>query len=728
MAVGLPVSLSDPAATFFREESGPGSRPSAANGAEAAYAKLPMSFVPNDGQFAGGVGYGARGIGYSVGLTPVEAMFHLSKSQRSDGGGRNPLDAAGEPNHRQPADNAIVSMQLLGADRSARPVVDDSLPGKANYIIGDDPGGWRQGVPTYGRVTYQAVYPGIDVTYHGNQGQFEYDFVVAPGADPSLVNLGFAGVQEVHLDARGDLVLKVEGGELRQHAPVIYQESLDGRVPVAGRFMVVDDGRVTFDVGAYDRTRPLVIDPTLSYSSFLGGAGFELGAGVAVDYQGSAYVVGATTSPDFPVTPGAFDTGHNGDRDGFVAKLTPDGSALVYATFLGGSNFDDTDSVAVDFRGNAYVRGATSSPDFPATPGAFDPTFNGGIDAYAAKLSPNGSSLGFSTFLGGANFDSGSGIAVDRRGAVYVPGITGSPEFPTTPGAFQTTFHGVGGPFPPPGPGDWDAFLTKLSPDGSRLEYSTFLGGSRLDVVFKVAVNVRGEAYVTGLTMSPDFPTTEGAFDRTVGGLFDAYVAKFNTDGSALAYSTLVGGSAPEGALSLAVDLRGSAIITGGTLSPDFPTTRGAFDPTFNGVRDVFVTKLSPDGSALAYSTFLGGAGDDQGSGVAVNLRGEVYVTGVTSSPDYPTTPDALATTLKGETDAFLTVLNRNGTGLAYSTYLGGAGADAGNGVSVDLRGSAYVAGETNSPDFPTTAGAFDPTFNGDADAFIVKISRLRGA
>ena len=727
VAIGLTVGLAALPSRFSRGGPGPNRSPSESKLTEGAYAKLPMSFVPNHGQMPEGISHGAQGLGYSLGLSPAEAVFAFS---RRDGASSPDGESPGLPGGRRWSDGtaheqALVRMQLLGADAAARPVAALPLPGKANFLLGDDPGSRRTDIPTYGKVTYQAVYPGVDVSYHGNQGQLEYDFVIAPGADPSVVGLGFAGVQRLHVDDGGELVLQVSGGELRHHAPVIYQDSTAGRTPVAGGFVIRQDGNIGFTVGGYDRTRTLVIDPTLAYSSYLGGVGFDSGLSIAVDYLGQAYVAGATSSPNFPTTPGAFDTSFNGfPLDAYVAKLNRDGSALLYSTFLGGNNRDDADAIAVDLRGNAYVRGVAQSPDFPTTPGAFDTSFNGSIDAYVAKLSPNGS-LVYLTFLGGAGFDSGSGIAVDRRGAAYVAGITGSPEFPTTPGAFDTTFHGVLSHAPPPfGSGDFDGYLTKLAPDGSRLEYSTLFGASGLEVGFEVEITPWGEAYVTGLSTSPDFPTTPGAYDRTLGGPYDPYVAKFNGAGSALLYSTFLGGSGPEGALGLAVDLWGSAYITGETPSPDFPTTPGAFDQTYNGDLDVYATKLTPDGSALAYSTFLGGGGHDGSSAVAVNYRGEAHVIGFTGSTDFPTTPDALATTRNGGSDAFLTRLTPNGAALGYSTYLGGSGHDSAQDVSVDLRGAAYVSGNTQSPDFPTTAGAFDRTFNGSWDAFVSKISR----
>ncbi len=694
--------------------------------AQSAYARLPMSFVPNHGQMPDGIGYGARGLGYSLGLAPDGAVFVFSKTARRGSSDRQPLDllagAGGDP----AAEQSLLRMQLVGADPAARWHADMPLLGKANFLTGDDPGLWHIGIPTYGRVTYQAVYPGVDVSYHGNQSQFEYDFMVAPGTDPSVVTLGFPGAQGVRVGEGGELVLTVAGTEVRQHAPVIYQDGVDGRVPVSGGFVVRDDGNVGFAVAAYDQTRTLVIDPTLAYSTFLGSIAGDFGQGIAVDYLGNAYIAGTTASPNFPTTPGAYDANYNGDTDGFVAKLSPDGSALVYSTFLGGSDLDDADSVAVGLRGEAFVRGITTSPDFPSTPGAFDRSFNGSFDGYVVKLSPNGSALSYSTFLGGAGFDSGSGIAVDRRGAAYVAGVTGSPNFPTTAGAFDRTFTGVGGFLPPPvAPGDFDAFLTRVAPDGSTLEYSTFLGASRLEVGFEVEVNPLGEAYVTGLTMSPDFPTTAGAYDRTLGGPIDAYVTKFSRDGSAVVYSTFLGGSGLDGSLGLAVDFRGNAYVAGGTSSPDFPTTPGAFDRTFNGETDVYVTKVISNGTALAYSTFVGGAASEGAAGLAVNVRGEAYVTGATTSTDYPTTPGALDTNLGGDSDVFLTKLTANGIGLAYSSYLGGSGSDSGADVAVDLRGAAYLTGRTFSPDFPTTPGAYDSTQNGASDAFVTKISGL---
>lgn len=668
-----------------------------AGGTTSERPRVPVSFHPNVGQADESADFVARGRGYTLTLGSARAV--LSTAQ------------------------GTVGMDVVGADPAVRGEGVNRLPGQVNYLNGPDPAGWHRHLPSYARVRYSEVYPGVELAFHGDQGELEYDFVVAPGVDPGAIRLRFSGIEGLTVDDAGDLVLHTTRGDLRQGAPRLYQDVGAERRPVAGRF-ALNGHEVGFAVGDYDRTRPLVVDPTIVSSTFLGGAGEDFGISVAVDSAGYAYIAGATTSPDFPTTPGAHDTSHNGDQDGFVTKLAPDGSTVIYSTFLGGAALDDADTVAVGGRGDAYVRGVTVSPDFPTTPGAFDRTFNGGFDAWVARLSADGSSLRYSTFLGGSNFDSGSGIAVDRTGAAYVGGITGSPEFPTTPGAYDRTFEGVGGPLPPPVAfGDFDGYLIKLVPDGSRLEYSTFFGGSSIEAGFELAVDARGEAYVAGITLSPDFPTTARAFDRTLGGFADGFVTKFNRDGSALVYSTLVGGSGLEGVLGLAVDLRGSAYVTGGTPSPDFPTTAGSFDTTFNGGGDAFVTKLTRDGSGLEYSSFLGGSATDGGNGIAVDVLGRATVTGGTRSSDFPTTAGAFDTTPNGDIDAFLSTLAPNGSQLVSSTYLGGTGFDSGLGVAVDRRGAASVTGETDSTDFPTTPGAFDRTLNGELDAFLVKAS-----
>jgi hypothetical protein len=452
---------------------------------------------------------------------------------------------------------------------------------------------------------------------------------------------------------------------------------------------------------------------SLSYGTFIGGSSYDYGYGIAVDGGGNAYVTGETYSSDFPTTTGAFDTSHNGDRDAFVVKLDPNGSSLFYGTFIGGSDKDWGWGIAIDGGGNAYVTGETDSSDFPTTPGAFDTSRNGDADAFVVKLNPNGSSLSYGTFIGGSSRDYGEGIAVDGGGNAYVTGLTGSSDFPTTSGAFDTSYNG----------GWSDAFVVKLNPNGSSLFYGTFIGGSSWACGEGIAVDGGGNAYVTGFTYSSDFPTTPGAFDTSLDG-YDAFVVKLNPNGSSLSYGTFIGGSSYDYGWGIAVDGGGNAYVTGEAESSDFPTTTGAFDTSHNGGYDAFVVKLDPNGSSLVYGTFIGGSDDEWGFGIAVDGGGNAYVTGLTESSDFPTTSGAFDRSINGHRDAFVVKLSQSGSSLSYGTFLGGeiGSPDYGHAIAVDDEGYAYVTGYTEFSDFPTTPGAFDTSYNWGGDAFVVKL------
>src|SRR5688572_27814964 len=472
-----------------------------------SYGKLPLHFEANHGQAHEDVRFLSRGPGYSLYLTAGEAVLVLTPSNKD--AKRKQHDAQAQPEAKAPVKSAVLRMGLVGAAR--KPLVSgiEDLPGKANYFIGNDPAKWRTNVPLYGKVHYREVYPGIDLVYYGNQRSLEYDFVVAPGADPKKILLAFSGADNIEIDAQGDLVLGAAGGTVRQKKPVIYQD-IDGlRTEIEGGYVRNGAKRVGFKVAAYDRSRPLIIDPVLSYSTYLGGSGNDDGRGIAVDGAGSAYVTGNTTSTNFPVTPGAFNPNLSGFSAAFVTKFDPSGSVLVYSTFLGGSGSNETSGIAVDADGNAYVTGGTSSADFPTTSGAFQTSRRGPSDAFLTKLNPTGSVLVYSTYLGGSNEEPTTGrIAVDAAGNAYVTGGTWSPDFPTTAGAFDTRFKGA------------DAFVTKLDPSGSQLVYSTYFGASGNDEGIGIAVDAAGSAYVTGVTRLADpggpfthlLPTTPGAF------------------------------------------------------------------------------------------------------------------------------------------------------------------------------------------------------------------------
>lgn len=638
-----------------------------------SYGRLPLSFEPDAGQAK----FLSRGRDCTLLLSPTEVAF------------------------------PGVRMRFAGAHPASRLEGIDPLPGRSHYYMGSDARQWRTNVPHYARVRLQGLYPGVDLVYYGNQRQLEYDLMVAPGADPRRIRLAFEGAEEIGVDGQENLWLRTARGTIVHRKAAAWQE-VDGRKKeVAVRYILLTRNEVGFDLGAYDAGAPLVIDPVLVYSSYLGGSSNDNSGRIAVDGSGSAYIVGTTASSDFPATPGILPSGGV-----FVVKLNPAGTALVYSTFLSGGRGQD---IAVDATGNAYITGEATAPSFPTTPGAFRTSHSLGIfSAYAAKLSATGA-LVYSTYLGG---QAGYGIAVDVSGNAYVSGTAFSPEFPATPGAFQRTIAGGN-----------DAFVTKLNATGSALVYSTLLGGSAGDEASRIAVDVAGNAYLTGAARSDNFPTTPGALQRThSGGNEDAFIAKLNPTGTALAYSTLLGGRGPEGGFDIRVDAAGNTYVTGLTYSSDFPTTPGALQRSKGAgeAPDAFVAKLNPAGSALVYSTFLGGNGADGASGVSLDSFGNTYVTGQTCSSSFPITPGAIQTALRGNCDAFVTKLNASGAGVLYSTYLGGGDSDSGTGIAADFEGNAYVAGETLSFNFPITPGVIQTagfSSGPGGDIFIAKIS-----
>ena len=705
------------------------------------YGKLPLAFEANSGQTSDDVKFLSRGQGYTLFLTrSAEAVLVL-----------------GAPTKRAPGASPQSVFRMKLADTKAAPQAEglNELQGKANYFIGNDPKKWRTNVPMYSKVDFHSVYPGVDLTYYGNQQQLEYDFIVAPGADPQPITLSFDGAEKLSLDSQGNLVLAAKEGEIRFQKPRIYQDVNGTQREVLGGYVLKKANEVGFQMAAYDTTKSLIIDPVLSYSTYLGGANY--GYGIAVDSAGNTYLTGLAAATNFPTTPGAFQTTARSttNASAFVTKLNPAGSALVYSTYLGGSGnpygVDDRGAgIAVDAAGNAYVTGWTFSKDFPTTLGAFQSSNRGLENAFVTKLNSDGTALLYSTYLGGTGSgpnggDRGAGIAVDTQGNAYVTGTTCSSDFPVTPLAFQLFYKGNSGPGVGGGMPNCNAFMSELNPGPSgplSLVYSTYLGGSGNslgdgDSGNGIALDSMGNAYIAGFTGSSDFPTTPGAFQMSFKAPreTDAFVSKLNPGlpgPLSLVYSTYLGGSTyGDKASGIAVDSQGSAYVTGFTGSADFPVTPLAFQTTFYSYVDVFVTKLNPSGSSLVYSTFISGTTalpfgtNDYPYGIAVDATGKAYVTGLTTSPNFPTTPDALEPqpATSSSRPAFLTVLNPDGSALVYSTYLSGSSSDAGLSVAVDNSGSVYVTGVTRSTDFPTTPGAFQTTFQGYADAFVAKFS-----
>ena len=632
-----------------------------------------LHFVANQGQWTDDVAYSARSEGATVYCTDEGIVFGFAEGK----------------------------VGLTFSDqRRVKPEARGLLPGVVNYFVGHDAARWQAGVPTFQEVVYSEVYPGIDLVYEGSQRLLKYTYYLQPGSDPGQIRMTFDGVERVSVDAAtGELVIRTPWGEMRDAAPVAYQESQGVRQNIAVAFRLIGEHGIGFAVGAYDPDALLIIDP--EYSTYLGGSGDDRGRAIAVDGDGNAYVTGATNPGGFPLL-NAYDSSINVNGEAFVTKLSSSGT-LVYSTYLGGSGFDYGYGIAVDGDGNAYVTGGTQSSDFPLL-NAYDSSYNGGSDAFVTKLSSNGV-LVYATYLGGSDNDVGNSIAVDGDGKAYVAGNSSSGDFPSL-NAFDSSYNG----------GLQDVFVTKLSSNGA-LVYATYLGGSENDQGGGIAADGDGNAYVMGYTASGGFPILN-AYDSSYNGEGDAFVTKLSS-GGALVYSTFLGGNTPDVGYSIAADGHGNAYVTGRTASGNFPLLN-AFDSNYNGgIQDMFVTKLSSNG-VLIYSTLLGGSSADYGIDIAADGDGNAYVTGNTDSGDFPIL-NAFDTSYNGgDSDAFVTKLSSNGA-LVYATYLGGSGSDRGEGIAVDGGGNAYVTGQTFSGNFPLL-NAYDSSFNGGGEAFVMKL------
>jgi hypothetical protein len=669
-----------------------------------AHAKLPLRFEENHGQTDSQVRFISRNRGYNLLLTPTEAILSL-------------INQTTEKKQVSEFQTAVLRMQFLGANSSVKLRGIDELPGRSNYFNGKDPQNWQTNIPNFAAVFYQDLYPGVDLIYYGNKTELEYDLVVHPGGDPNKITIHFEGANKLEIDSVGNLLLKIDGYEVRKQKPFVYQETDGSRRVVACDYLLKGEKEVGFRVANYDPGRSLVIDPILNYSTYLGGNMAERVEGMAVDSDGNVYIAGLTASIDFP-SRSPLQPARNGSFDAFVVKMNPEENVLLYSAFLSGSNNDGAKSIAVDPAGNAYVTGFTGSNDLPTTPGAFKPIKNSfDLDAFVAKLDPTGSMLIYSTYLGGSDDESGTGIAIDTEGNAYVTGYTDSLNFPTTLESYDQSFNG-----------ELDAFVTKLSQTGNALVYSTFLGGNSEENFSggAIAVDSLGNAYVTGETASSNFPTANPVQANYNGGQGDIFIAKLNQRGSALVYSTFLGGANIEFRGSIAIDAAGCAYVTGATATASFPTVN-PLQAVSGGGLDAFVVKLNENGNRLVYSTFLGGSGVDIGTSITIDPAGYIYVAGATSSVNFPLA-NSLQNTYNGGrctgvpcADSFVVKLNPSNNQLSYSTYLGGSNNDWVNGIALAPDGGAYVAGETTSTNFPT-ANPLQANNAGRVDSFIAKI------
>jgi len=712
-------------------------------GPDIALANLPLSFEANRGQVPREVRFLSRSAGYTVFLTDSGAVMVLERGTDSMGPSR--LLSAQRTSSPKPPEPAVLRMKIEGASENQALTALEELPGHSNYFLGKDREKWLSNVPRYRKVRFQSVYPGIDLEYYGSPETLEYDFVVAPQADPGRIGLAIQGSDDLRIDQTGDIVVSVRGAEVRLTRPQIYQVSEKGKERIEGEYRFTGPNQIGFRIGAYDSTRTLVIDPQLSFSTFLGGSDYDAGSDVAVDSQSNVYIAGSTTSFDFPTTPGAY---LRTARSSFVTKISADGSTAVYSTYYGVSSTDAVaKAIAVNAAGEAYLIGSVRSPDLPTTPNAFQDHCGLDInssctgDTFVAKLSADGSTLLYSSYLGGGAEEQGYGVAVGGNGNAYFYGATWSSDFPTTPGAYQTQKRGFS-----------DVFVAQFNASASTgaqsLIYSTCVGGSGNNadqndyLPHRIDVDAAGNAYFAGGTISTDFPTTGDAFQTAAPGNGDGFVVKLNPQGSGLVYSTYLGGpDSQDHANSIAIDAAGNAYVAGVTWSSTFPVTPGSLQDSWAGTGG-FIAKLNPSGSALVYSTFFPNVNQSTGiTSIALDASNNAFLTGVTSygggadffpvaSPIQDKCGKVLPPANFCSNDAFVAKLNAAGNALVFSTFLGGNNDETATGIAVDSAGDAYVVGQTYSFDFPS-ANAYQPACalshnQGCADVYVSKLSGLK--
>ncbi len=670
-----------------------------------SYGTLPLVFEPNVGQTAPDAKFLCHGGGYSLFLTSSEMVMVFRHSKKL---GIKEKYMKTDLHYRELGEAEVLRVKLANANEGAQTEFLDPLSGKSNYLIGNDRKQWHTDITQYSKVKVKNIYPGVDLIYHGNQRLVEHDFMVQPGADFHSIQFVFSGAQGLSLDQGGDLVIKTKQGQIVFKKPDIYQLFNGVKNSVSGGYSVQGNDRAGFTVGVYDHTVPLVIDPTLLYSTYVGGNSGDQGNGIAVDSAGEAYVVGGTQSVNFP-TLGALQPGLAGTQNAFVSKINAAGTGYVYSTYLGGGGIDGGQSIAIDGFGNAYIVGFTTSNNFPCV-NAIQGGLAGAENIFVAKINPAGNGLVFSTYLGGSSQDAGLSVALDSAFNAYLTGATSSPNFPTA-NALQPVFGG----------GAWDAYVTEINAAGG-LVFSTYLGGSLNDQGNGIAIDGGGNVCVAGVTMSMNFPT-QNPFQAAALGTPTVFVCKLAPGGGSLVYSTYLTGSINDFGQGIAADPSGNAYVVGVAESSDFPL-KNPIQPTLHGgVEDAFITVLNPAGSGLVYSTFLGGSGVDEALSVAVDSSGNAYITGDTSSSDFP-----LVNPYQGilggagfATNAFVAEIDAAGDALLFSTFLGGSVSESGLSIAVDGGGSMYVTGKTSSPDFPLL-NPIQAAYGGGQDGFVSKI------
>ncbi len=695
--------------------------------------RLPLSFEANYGQVSNNSesSFISRGNGYTLFLSPIKATLALRKAKKNS----LDLDNLQQPDlltgnklysitdrfrtRDENLSTETLQMEFLGANSQATTVGLEELPGKVNYFIGNEESKWRIDVPTFAKVKYEDIYPNIDLVYYGNQRQLEYDLIARPGANLNNIAINFNNHSDINtninIEDNGDLVIRFGDREIRKHKPIIYQEINGIKQQIKGNYILRDKNEIGFEVSNYDINKSLIIDPILTYSSYLGGLGDDDPYSIVLDDSGNIYITGATNSLDFPIK-NPNQSNNSGDFDIFIAKLNPTGTSLVYSTYLGGGDLDIGTRIAVDNGGNAYITGFTYSTNFPRF-NAFQSSLKGEVDTFIVKLNPAGNSLVYSTYLGGNGDEFGSSLSIDGSNNVYIAGLTSSLDFPIVNG-FQSSNQSNSD-------AKQEGYIVKINASGNQLVYSTYFGGSANEGIDDMVADRSGNVYVVGTTNSTNFPV-KNAIQGFLRGNFDTFVAKLSSSGNTLIYSTYLGGSNQESLFltgsSIAIDSSGNSYISGSTASTDFPTTTNALQSSNRGLRDIYVAKLNTQGG-LIYSTYLGGLGDEAATGkfIAVDSLENIYITGHTNSLNFPV-KDSLQTTKLGRNDVFLAKINSSGNSLIYSTYLGGSEEDLFPNIFLDSKDDVYLTGSTSSKDFPTK-DPFQSNSVGAQDTFIVKIT-----
>jgi predicted ester cyclase len=665
------------------------------------YGKLPLYFIPNQGQVDNKALFYAKASTYTLWLTNNGLIFDSTrriKKESTKSMRPCPRDLISPEDNKY--DRDVSSLFFINTERSPQVIPVDEIEHKVNYFIGKNKSKWRINIPTSRGVLYKELYRNIDLKVYGTEGQIEYDFIVKPGGEVSDISFAYNHIEKTKIDKKGNLVIKAKIGMLEHAKPVCYQIIEKKRIEVEADFIEIEKNTYGFNVKDYNKDYPLV----LVYSTFLGGGSRDISYGLAVDSEGAVYVTGYTLSSDFPVED-PFHDSYFGNSDVFITKLAANGRELIFSTYLGGTNWDRGWDIAVDSEGAVYLTGYTGSMDFPLLD-PFQNTLEGPVDVFIAKLDSSGTKLIFSTYIGGSSLDYGQSIAVDSEGAAYLTGYTDSSDFPVK-NPIQNKHAG------------WDdVFITKVDSTGNAIIYSTFLGGTCWEEGWAIAVDSEGAAYVTGFTYSPNFPVRNPIQEYYTGSR-DVFITKIDSSGSSLAYSTYLGGNSGEGGKGIAVDSEGAAYVTGWTHSVDFPTLNPVQE-NYSGWDDAFVTKIDSSGSSLAYSSYLGGTQSDNGQAIAVASNGVAYVAGFTLSADFPTL-NPLQESPAGWVDVFLIKLNSAGYAFDYSTFFGGGSKEEPWDIAVDTYGAVYITGWTQSVDFPIR-NSVQQSYAGGDDAFITKI------